>query len=222
MDNRAVLVTGASSEVGKAIVGVLQANYSFPVFTTSRTDIRLPFDLTKEEDASNLYAQVGEVDLLVTCAGGSQPKAFDKQSLVDIRIAWETNFLTAYNVIRAFLPGMLSRGYGRVIAIGSYAALRGVSKMSAYSAAKHALAGLIKSLALEYSKSGVTFNMVCPGYLDTEATYNRVGGLAPILKEKVPLGRFSSVDEVAQTVLWIVGSSTVTGQCISVDGGLTA
>src|SRR3546814_8342937 len=127
---------------------------------------------------------------------------------------------------------MLVRGWGRVITVASTAGLKGYAYVTAYSAAKHAVIGLTRSLALETAGSGVTVNAVCPGYTDTGMLRDSVGRLAgrtgrpaeALLAEMVasnPQRRLIEPGEVARTIVWLAdpASASMTGQAIAVAGG---
>jgi NAD(P)-dependent dehydrogenase (short-subunit alcohol dehydrogenase family) len=125
---------------------------------------------------------------------------------------------------------MVERGHGRIVVIASVAAKRGEPYISAYTASKHGVLGLVRSAAAELATTGVTVNAVCPGYVETPMTDATIEGIVTktgrdaadaraILEQKQPIGRLVSAAEVAQTVWFCVANGAVTGQGINVDGG---
>ena len=144
----------------------------------------------------------------------------------------DVNLNGVFHTIQAVLPSMRQRPYGRIVAVASTAGLKGYAYVSAYSAAKHAVVGLVRSLALELATTRVTVNAVCPGFTDTDLV---VGSIENIMKKTGrsheqavaelarhnPQGRLVSPAEVADTVLWLCGegAGAITGQAIAVAGG---
>ena len=142
------------------------------------------------------------------------------------------NLLGSVRTIHHVLPAMIEKGTGIVINIASTAGLRGYPYVAAYSAAKHAVVGLTRSLALEVVGRGICVNAVCPGYTDTDLLKNAVTGVArrtgqsedqirSEFQKSNPQGRFIQPSEVASTVLWLCQPEqrAITGQTIVIDGG---
>jgi NAD(P)-dependent dehydrogenase (short-subunit alcohol dehydrogenase family) len=143
----------------------------------------------------------------------------------------EVNATGPYRCIREVLPGMLERKSGRIVSVASSAGLRGYPYVTAYTAAKHALVGLTRALALEIAGTGVTVNAVCPGYVDTPMTDRSVESVAAAtgraaddvrarLAAQNPIGRLVRPDEVAVVVveLCLPEAATRTGEAIPVGG----
>ena len=144
----------------------------------------------------------------------------------------DVNFMGVVHCVQAVLPSMRERPQGRIIAIASTAGLKGYAYVSAYAAAKHAVIGLVRSLALELATTHVTVNAVCPGFTDTDLVAgsidvimkktgrDRLAAIAELTKHN-PQGRLVSPAEVADTVLWLCGegAGAITGQAIAVAGG---
>jgi NAD(P)-dependent dehydrogenase (short-subunit alcohol dehydrogenase family) len=144
----------------------------------------------------------------------------------------DVNLMGVVHAISGALPGMRNRPYGRIIAVASTAGLKGYAYVSAYSAAKHAVIGLVRSLALEMAGSSVTVNAVCPGFTDTDLVAgsienimtktgrSREQAIAELARHN-PMGRLITPQEVADAVLWLCGegASAITGQAIAVACG---
>jgi NAD(P)-dependent dehydrogenase (short-subunit alcohol dehydrogenase family) len=174
--------------------------------------------------------KLGPVDILVNNAGihASAPLQRTDDSTWDAVLAVD---LTApFLLTRACLPGMYERRWGRILNVASVAARIGLKYGAAYSAAKHGLLGLTRSVAVEGAKKGVTANAICPSWTETqmlddavEAICAATGRTPAEAREAMfassPLGRAALPEEVADVAVWLAGSPVVTGQAIDVDGG---
>lgn len=172
------------------------------------------------------------IDILIANAGSAESAPFAKSDDALFARMMDVNFMGVVHAIRAVLPEMRDRPHGRIVAVASTAGLKGYSYVSAYSAAKHAVIGLVRSLALELATSGVTVNAVCPGFTDTDLVAgsidnimkktgrSREQAIAELAKHN-PQGRLVSPREVADAVLWLCGegAGAITGQAIAVAGG---
>jgi len=172
------------------------------------------------------------IDILVANAGAAESSPFGRSDAALFQRMMDVNFMGVVHATRAVLPGMIERRRGRIVAVASTAGLKGYAYVSAYSAAKHAVIGLVRSLALETAKSGVTVNAVCPGFTETDLLEGSIEKIIKMtgrsreqaiaeLSKHNPQGRLVAPSEVADAVLWLCGegASAITGQAIAVAGG---
>ena len=248
LSGRHALVTGGGRGIGRAIAGALSAaGASVTVLGRGEATLRdavakgeaKGFAVADVTDESALGAEIkraanarGPVDILVANAGGAESAPFTETAPSQFRQMFELNVMGVVHSTRAVLTGMMARKSGRVVAIASTAGMRGYGYVSAYCTAKHAVVGLVRSLAIETAASGVTVNAVCPGYTDTEMMRDSLSRIvektgrtpeqaqAAILKNN-PLGRLVKPQEVAAAVLYLCSpdAAAVTGTTLVVAGG---
>ena len=243
-----MLITGGGTGIGAAIAQVL-AEQGAKLTLVGRTlpplqavASSLPqaqaivCDVTDPASVESAFEQAaveyGPIQILINNAGAAPTAPFHKLTAADWRAVMAVNLDGVFNCTSAALDNMLAPGWGRIINIASTAALRGYAYVSAYSAAKHGVLGLTRSLALEIATKGITVNAVCPGYTDTDIIRSSVAQIMEktgrseadalsTFTNSNPQGRLIQPEEVAATVLWLCGeqAKSITGQAISVSGG---
>jgi 3-hydroxybutyrate dehydrogenase len=172
------------------------------------------------------------IDILIANAGAAESAPFTRSDAALFKRMIDVNLMSVVHAIQVVLPAMTASSYGRIIAIASTAGLKGCAYVSAYSAAKHAVVGLVRSLALELANTRVTVNAVCPGFTDTDLISGSIDNIVKKtgrtreqamaeLSKHNPQGRLVTPEEVADTVLWLCGegAGAITGQAIAVAGG---
>ena len=241
---RHALVTGGGQGIGAAVATALTAQGA-RVTILGRTEATLAravadriaagyvvADVTASDALENVEYIHGHLDILVNNAGAveTMPAARATRTHWDAMLA--VNLTSAFDACRIIAPGMVRRGFGRIVNVASTAGLRGYPYVAAYCAAKHGLIGLTRALALELATSGVTVNAVCPGFTETGLLTNAAARVAATTGRDAdsvlahfakanPQGRLITPAQVADTVLFLCrpAASAMTGQAIAVAGG---
>ena len=241
------LVTGGGRGIGREIASMLShAGATVTVLGRNRASLDeavaagcAQFACVADvADQAAINAAVAEaaarqpIDILIANAGVAESAAFGKSDAALFRRMMDVNFMGVVHAVQAVLPSMKDRRYGRIVAVASTAGLKGYAYVSAYSAAKHAVVGLVRSLALELATTGVTVNAVCPGFTDTDLVAGSIDNImkktgrtqeqaVAELSKHNPQGRLVTPTEVADTVIWLCGegAGAITGQAIAVAGG---
>ena len=205
-----ILVTGGSRGIGQSIVDRFKKADHY-VYCPSRNEL----DLNKP-----VVLKHTDFDVVINNAGINPLKTIEEISDEEVM---RVNYFSAFEIIQQCIPHMVSQRYGRIINIGSIWIDLAKPKRAAYSASKHALHSLTKSLTAEYGEYNVLSNTVSPGFIGTDLTYqNNTKEEIEKLISNIPVGRMGKPEEVADLVYTLtVSNSFVSGQNIVIDGGYT-
>ena len=231
MNNRVCVVVGASSGIGAAtctkiletgnIVAGISRRGSAPEgalgVSADVTDIdQIDRALTK------IKHDLGDIQVLVYAAGITIPALLGETSELDWQKQLDVNLTGAFNAIKLSLRSMITTGWGRIVVVGSVVGAHGRTGLGAYGATKAALAGMVRSLAVELAANGITVNLVAPGFVDTAMTAQLSDTERTAIMAQIPMGRFARPAEVASLINYLISEDAgyITGATIPVAGGL--
>jgi 2-keto-3-deoxy-L-fuconate dehydrogenase len=246
LQGKTALVTGAGSGIGRA-VAELFADQGATIWVVDRDDAgaeesvaairsaggraeRARADVAVPLEVSALEARIGPLDVLVNNAGIGHVGTLLGTNVEDLDRLYAVNVAGVFNCCKTFVPGMLQRGRGSVINMASIGGVIAVRERLAYTTTKFAVVGLTKALALDHSHTGVRFNCICPGRVETPFVKKRLSEYADPeqayrdMASTQLTGRMASPGEVAAAALYLAAdaSAMVTGSCLMIDGGWSA
>jgi NAD(P)-dependent dehydrogenase (short-subunit alcohol dehydrogenase family) len=220
------VVTGGTRGIGRAVADRL-AQDGWDVVVVARHAVASPHrlvtcDVADATAVRQVFAPLDRVDALVNCAGIAGANTLDGDDALWHAII-DSNLHGTYHCCKAVLP-LLPDGTGRIVNVASVLGLRGVPDQTAYCAAKHAVVGFTRALALSLAPRGITVNALCPGWVDTEMAaqrYAELGITAAQAAAGVPTGRIASPQEIADSVAWLLRPEArgITGHALPIDGG---
>jgi NAD(P)-dependent dehydrogenase (short-subunit alcohol dehydrogenase family) len=222
---RTVVITGGKRGIGTAITEHFQ-KLGDRVIPLASADL----DVTDEEAVNRVFAEIGAVDVLVNNAGVSSSAPLRRTTLDEWHRQIAVNATGAFLCTRAVLEGMRERDHGRIVTVASIASHVGARYTSGYTASKHAVLGLMRSVAAEIAGTGVTANAVCPAYVRSDMTDHTIENIEArtgrqdgeqALAKMAALGRLIEPEEVAFAVAFFAApeAGAINGQTLIMDGG---
>ncbi len=246
LSQKAALVTGAGSGIGEAIARTL-ARAGARVWVVDRDEKAgqgtvasieqaggaaefTLLDVSVEADAIALAQRLSPLDILVNNAGIGHVGNLLATAAADLDRLYAVNVRGPFNLAKAFVPTMLARGRGSVINLASIGGVVAVRDRLAYTVTKHAVVGLTRALALDHSHTGVRFNAICPGRVETPFVKARIAEYPDPQQAYRDMaatqltGRMARPEEIAAAALYLASdeSAMVTGSCLMIDGGWSA
>jgi len=242
LSGKVALITGASRGIGQAISLALGKNGATVIGTaTSQSGADaisktfqensihgkgFALNVTENDQIENLMKSIsdefGSIDILVNNAGITRDNLLMRMKDDEWYDIMNTNLASVYKMSKAVLRGMMKKKSGRIISIASVVGAMGNAGQTNYSAAKAGIMGFTKSLAREVGPRGITVNAIAPGFIKTDMTDALPEEQKEFLANQIPLGRLGTVEEIAESVLFLAGDSGayITAQTLHVNGGM--
>jgi len=242
LSGKVALITGASRGIGQAISLILGKNGATVIGTATSESGADAISKTFQENSINgkgfalnvtdnnqienlmtsIGVEFGSVDILVNNAGITRDNLLMRMKDDEWNDIMDTNLASVYKMSKAVLRGMMKKKNGRIISIASVVGAMGNAGQTNYSAAKAGIIGFTKSLAREVGPRGITVNAIAPGFIKTDMTDALPDEQKEFLANQIPLGRLGTVEEIAESVLFLAGESGgyITAQTLHVNGGM--
>jgi len=219
---RTAIITGAESGIGAAVAERFR-NAGIKVYSldmAASADFQV--DVSNSDQVNQAVAEIGFIDILINSAGITGPNTPLIQTTdADWNRTIAINLNGTFNTCRAVVPGMVAKGWGRIVNIASIAGKEGNPNLSAYSASKAAVIGLTKSLGKELATTGVLVNAITPAFIQTPMNVNTTEETLKYMISKIPMNRVGEVEEVAALISWLASEecSFSTGAVFDISGG---
>lgn len=243
LEGKVAVVTGGADGIGKAVTERFSAEGAIVCIWDVQQEkgLQAAADINKnggqaafflvntvdfaqvEAATKQVVGQFGKVDILINNAGITRDASFRKMTHEQWQQVLDVNLTGVFNCTKAIAPLMLDNGYGRIINASSVVGLYGNFGQTNYVATKAAIIGMTKTWAREFGRKGVTVNAVAPGFTLTDMVAKMPENVLQSMKERVPLGRLATVDEMAAVYLFLASDEAayINGHTLSVDGGMT-
>lgn len=218
LEGHTLFITGGHGGIGRAICERFSASGAEVIAPSSKE-----MNLLDESSISSYLASLGQpADIVIHCAGVNILAGIEEADPQTLSRVFQVNLFSFMAILKHFIPSMRSRHYGRIVGISSLYGIVSRERRIPYSSSKHAVSGLIKSLALETAGENILVNGAAPGYVMTEMTRKNLS--QPEIEEitrNIPTGRFQKAEEIADLCCFLCSelNQSITGQIIPVDGG---
>ena len=239
LENKKVLLTGASGGIGKALSQKFINNGANLIFTSSKND-KLDelknlygdvhsyylLDLSKKENLmdniNNIRANNKDIDIIINNAGITKDNLLLRMSVEQWQEVIDTNLSSSFYIIKNILQDMVKNRKGKILGITSVVALTGNPGQSNYTASKGGMIAMYKSLAIEVAQRNINVNLIAPGFIESPMTNELNDDQKKTIMDKIPMKRFGLPEDVANMALFLTSdhSSYITGQTFHVNGGM--
>ena len=239
LENKKVLLTGASGGIGKALSQKFINSGANLIFTSSKNDkldeLRNLYgdvhsyyllDLSKKENLmdniNNIRKNNKDIDIIINNAGITKDNLLLRMSVEQWQEVIDTNLSSSFYIIKNILPDMVKNRKGKILGITSVVALTGNPGQSNYTASKGGMIAMYKSLAIEIAQRNINVNLIAPGFIESPMTNELNDDQKKIIMNKIPMKRFGLPEDVANMALFLTSdhSSYITGQTFHVNGGM--